>query len=100
MSASVASISNPAFSPQSSPGVQDTTAITVQHSGSGTDYNVKVLIESGSTTVRTLDAAFMSLGGTSTESVTWDGKNASGAFVPDGVYNVVVQYNSDSPSAP
>jgi hypothetical protein len=71
MSASVVGISAPTFSPNNSPGILDTTAISIQHAGSGTDANIKVLIESGSTVIRTLTPASTSLAGTITE--TWPG---------------------------
>lgn len=88
----VDAVSNSPFSPNqaSSPGVKDTTVITVKHTGSGSECNVRVRIKAGSIAggsfARELNVSGTLSSGTSSATVTWDGKDSSSVFVADGTY--------------
>jgi hypothetical protein len=88
----VTSASNAAFSPQNSPGVKDTTAITVNNIDSADVDTGKVRIkDSENNIVREL--TLPTLSGNSSTTIDWDGKDESGLFVADGTYTAVAVKN-------
>ena len=76
---SLVGASNATFSPNSSPGVQDTTTFSSTFTDASTVSWTLTIKNSSSTTVRTFT-------GTGNVSKIWDGKNSSNAVVPDGSY--------------
>ena len=80
-------------SPNNSPGIQDSVAVstTVREERSATTWTVTVTNGAG-VVVRTYTGAGVITGNTFPVAVTWDGKDGSGAFVPDGTYTVTASF--------
>ncbi len=74
-------ISNPIISPNGD-GVKDTTSIDLAFS-ENVDYSISIV--SGATIIKNWSG-----NATNPDAKIWDGKNASGAVVPDGIYTIKI----------
>ena len=81
------------ISPNNSPGVQDTTSVTttVRQERSATTWTVTIK-NSSNATVRTFIGAGVITINTFPISAIWNGKDSTGAFVPDSVYALTASF--------
>lgn len=84
------------ISPNNSPGIQDSVnfSTTIQKERLATTWTMTIR-NSGNAIVRTFTGNFTGTGANDAINVNWNGRDNGGAFVPDGLYSVVVSFIDD-----